>query len=212
MLFLLSGHLLLHDWVRAACIHWAGQLSAIHNVPSESRPPAPPTPGRWRPTTALGIHRWSHHYGKVCRHMVLNRDVQRFSLDVPPTCRIWLKCNEVLVRQGRWSTSHYCLVIGCQAADAHWDASLLCHSDVKYDCRWMNTWKIFLSLSMLNSPSTDYVTSCFFHISYFLIHSKVFRVWGSVAMLYYTCSKQPDATSNWPIFPLFKKAGKLAHQ
>ena len=41
-----------------------------------------------------------------------------FSLNVPPTCRIWLKFNEVLMRWLRLPDSHYCLVIGCQAVDA----------------------------------------------------------------------------------------------
>lgn len=209
MLFLLSGHHLLHDWVRAAYI---GQDSCLPYIMRPLRVP-PPSSGRWRPTRALGIQRWSHHYGKVCKHMVLNRDVQRFSLDVPPTCRIWLKCNEVLVRQGSWSNSHYCLVIGCQAADAHWDAFPVCHSDVvKYDCRWMNTWKISPSLSMLNTPSTDYVSSCFFHISYFLIHSMVFRGLGQCCYALLHLLKAAWCNIKLSNIPSIQKAGKLAHE
>lgn len=95
-------------------LHSAGTDSCLPCIMCPLRAPS----GRWRPSGASGIHRGCHRYGKVCKHMVLNRDVQRFSLNVPPTCRIWLKCNEVLVREGRWPDSHYCLVIGCQAADA----------------------------------------------------------------------------------------------
>lgn len=114
MPFLLSEHVFLHGQAHAV---YSGQHSCLPCIMCPLRGPS----GRWKPTRALGLHRGAHHYGKVCEHMALNRDVQRFSLNVPPTCRISLKCNEVLVREGRWlrrSDSHYCLVIDCQAADA----------------------------------------------------------------------------------------------
>ena len=98
--------------------------------------------GRWKPTSTSCMQ-----YGKVYKHMALNRDVSGFSLNVPPTCRIWLKCNEVLVRGGRWLSwpdSHYCLVIGCQAADAtlRYIPSMPKGMSWNRDCAWQNIWKI----------------------------------------------------------------------
>ena len=101
----------LSAWTRS-CLHTGGRDSCLPCIMCPLRAPS----GRWKPTSTS-----CRQYGKVYKHMALNRDVSGFSLNVPPTCRIWLKCNEVLVRGGRWLSwpdSHYCLVIGCQAADA----------------------------------------------------------------------------------------------
>lgn len=143
MPFLLSEHVFLHGQAHAA---YSGQDSCLPCIMCPLRAPS----GRWRPTRALGLHRGSYHYGEVCKHMLLNRDVQSFFLNVPPTCRIWLKCNEVLLKERRWvrwPDSHYCLVIGCQSADAtlRCISSPVClRNGMKYDCRWMTVWKIFM--------------------------------------------------------------------
>lgn len=113
-LLLVSERIFLHGWLHAA---YSVQDSCLPHIMCPLRTPS----GRWKPTRALGLHRGSYLYGKICKHMALNRDVQRFSLQVPPTCRIWLKCNEVLVREGRWLRwldSHYCPDIGCHSTDA----------------------------------------------------------------------------------------------
>lgn len=113
-LLLVPERIFLHGWLHAA---YSGQDSCLPHIMCPLRTPS----GRWKPTRALGLHRGSYLYGKICKHMALNRDVQRFSLQVPRTCRIWLKCNEVLVREGRWLRwldSHYCPVIGCHSTDA----------------------------------------------------------------------------------------------
>lgn len=133
----------LSAWMSPCCIY-SGQDSCLPCIMCPLRAAS----GRWKPTRALGIQQGSHSYGKVCKHMVLNRDVQRFSLNVPPTCRIWLKCNEVLVRDGRWlrwPDSHYCLVIGCQAVDAmlRYTSPPYQRNIMNYDCRWLNIWQTF---------------------------------------------------------------------
>lgn len=88
-----------------------------------------------------------------------------------------------------------------------WDTSPLCQRTVlKYDCRGINLWE----LSSCNRPlQTLNMDLHVFFMLYFQVHSRVFKVLGKVALLHFTPSKQPDATWNQPLFPLFRRR-KLA--
>lgn len=186
MLFLLSGHVFLHGRAHAA---YSEQDSCLPCIMCPLRAPS----GRWRPPRALGIHRGSHHYGKVCKHMVLNRDVKRFSLNVPPTRRIWLKCNEG--RKVAWQS-----LLSC-----YWLSGCWCHTEIHLLCGKGMSWNMTADEGTYERFSQVMQWKHWIWC-YFLIYSLVFRVWGRVAMLYYTCSKQPDATWNMK-FSLFRSSG-----
>lgn len=66
----------LDAWTSPSCIY-SGQDSCLACIMCPLRAPS----GRWKPTRACDIQRGSRHYGKVCKHMVLNRDAHRFFLE-----------------------------------------------------------------------------------------------------------------------------------
>lgn len=80
-------------WMGTCSIQRPRRLSAMHNVSSETS------------LLAGGKPRepWACHYdGKVWKHMVLNRDVQRFPLNVPLIHGMSGKCNEGFENGGEW--------------------------------------------------------------------------------------------------------------
>lgn len=136
----------------------------------------------------------------VWMHMVLNSDV--LLLNVPLICRIWLKYNEVLSREGRWSHSHYCLVISCQAADD----TVRYISSMSKRCHeiWLQIYdhvKDFLSLQQ-TSALQHWLCIIFFPPCYIL--SFIARYSGFVAVLQCLLCLLQCA--------LYSEAEKLAHQ
>ncbi len=208
MPFLLSEHVFMHGRTHAA---YSGQDSCQPCIMCPLRALA----SRWKPTGALGLG--AHHYGKVCKHMALNRDVQRFSLNVPPTCRIWLKCNEVLVRKGRWlrrSDSHYCLVIDCQAADA----TLRNISSLSKECHgiWLQmnehtVWKIFSKSKQAVEHYKHWICIIMF-FSHFIFSYIVYSGFGAW-LLCFIIPAQRNLTQHGTVqYSLSSEAGKLAHK
>lgn len=127
-------------------IQTSWQLSTIHNV-------ALCSPGKPKPH--LEHRLMVQHYENDCKHMVNLFWFVFFN--VPSIIRIWLKFNEGLSREGR-PGSHYCLVIGCQAAHE----TLIYNSFMSVGCHeiWMQR-KCFQPLKKF-STTTMNVFNCGF--------------------------------------------------
>lgn len=140
----------LHGWAHAA---YSRQDSCLPCIMCPLRAPS----GRWKPTRASCIHGGSHHYGKVCKHMVLNRDVQSFPLECATHIHdvIKMQWGPCEMEGGLGGLT---VIIALLLAVTPPMPSPLCQRDVmRYGCPWSNIWKIFSWFKHAVVPSKPWI-------------------------------------------------------